>query len=151
MTRADEVAGPTSWMPGQVVLGDYRIDRTLGEGGMGKVVLVQSLGTGQQFAVKTAKLQSPGHRRLFLAELQAWMDLPEHPHLVACRFFRTVGNEVAIFSQFMETGSLADWIASRKLYEGGPERSLEKILDVAIQFAWGLDALHLLGLVHSRR
>ena len=69
--------------------------------------------------------------------------MPEHPLLVACRFFRTVGDEVVLFAEFVEGGSLADWIRDRRL------TGLEQILDAAIPFAWGLHAAHELGLVHQ--
>src|SRR5207245_1727398 len=35
-----------------------------------------------------------------------------------------------------------------KLYAGGPDKALERILDVAIQVAWGLQQAHEQGLVH---
>ena len=88
-------------------------------------------------------------RRNFLAELQTWIDLPEHANLVPCRFFRTVGDEVLIFAEYVEGGSLKEWIHSRRLYEGGTQEALARMLDVAIQFAWGLHCLHELGLVHQ--
>jgi tetratricopeptide (TPR) repeat protein len=136
----------SQWVPGQTLLADYVIERELGEGGMGKVYLVKSKSTGQRFAVKTiltSKLGDETSRRNFLAELQTWIDLPEHPHLTACRFFRTVGDQVAIFAEYVEGGTLAGWIEDRKLTR------LEQILDVTIQFAWGLHAAHELGLVHQ--
>jgi serine/threonine protein kinase len=85
--------GATSgdWQPAQTVLDDFVVERVLGEGGMGKVYLLKSQTTGMRFAVKRAKGLSEGHRRNFLAELQTWIDLPEHANLVPCRFFRTVG------------------------------------------------------------
>ena len=44
-------------------------------------------------------------------------------------------------------GSLKDWIPedenqTGKLYEGGPQASLERILDISIQFARGLHYIH---------
>jgi hypothetical protein len=69
--------------------------------------------------VKRAFLRNEDSRRNFLAELRTWIDLPEHPHLVACRFFRTVGDEVVIFAEYVEGGSLADWIRERRLKRGG--------------------------------
>lgn len=137
------------WALGQVVLDDFVVERELGEGGMGKVYLLKSRSTGMCFAVKRAKGLSEGDRRNFLAELQTWIDLPEHANLVPCRFFRTVGDEVLIFAEYVDGGSLKDWIDSRKLYEGGETKSLERILDTAIQFAWGLYCVHELGLVHQ--
>ena len=115
----------------------------LGAGGTGKVYLPRSRSTGQPFAVKRAFLRNEDSRRNFLAELRTWIDLPEHPHLVACRFFRTAGDEVVIFAEYVEGGSLADWIRERRL------TGLEQILDAAIQFAWGLHAAHAFGLVHQ--
>src|SRR5262249_58345974 len=57
-------------------------------------------------------------------------------------FFRTIGAEELIFAEFVAGGALADWIHARKLTR------LEQILDVAIQFAWGLHAAHERGLIH---
>lgn len=141
------VAG--DWHPGEELLDDFLVERILGEGGMGKVYLVRSRSTGSQFAVKRAKGLKEADRRNFLAELQTWIDLPEHPNLVPCRFFRTMGNEVLIFAEFVEGGNLQEWIDSRKLYQGSPHEVLERMLDVAIQFAWGLHCVHELGLVHQ--
>jgi tetratricopeptide (TPR) repeat protein len=137
------------WAHGQELLDDFVVERTLGEGGMGKVYLLCSRSTASRFAVKRAKGFKEADRRNFLAELQTWIDLPEHTNLVPCRFFRTLGDEVLIFAEYVEGGSLKEWIDSRKLYEGGARQALERMLDVAIQFAWGLHCLHELGLVHQ--
>src|SRR5438552_10631145 len=137
------------WRPGQILLDDFVVERVLGEGGMGKVYLVKSGTTSMRFAVKRAKGLSEADRRNFLGELQTWIDLPEHPNLVPCRFFRTVGDEVLIFAEYVEGGSLKNWIDSRKLYQGGTETALERILDTAIQFAWGLHCVHELGRGHQ--
>ena len=145
----NEKSGAFEWAPGQLLLGDFVVERVLGEGGMGKVYLLKSPTTGMHFAVKRAKGLSETERRNFLAELQMWIDLPEHANLVPCRFFRTVENEVLIFAEYVEGGSLKYWIDSRKLYEDGAEKALERILDTAIQFAWGLHCVHELGLVHQ--
>src|SRR5262249_17857278 len=75
-------------------------------------------------------------------ELQTWIDLPGHPHLTMCCFFRTVENELVIFSEFVDGGSLATWIRDRKL------TVLPQILDVAIQTAWALQAAHDAGVIH---
>jgi tetratricopeptide (TPR) repeat protein len=125
------------------LLDDFTVERELGEGGMGKVYLVRSRSSGRPFAVKRTKFRDETSRRNFLAELQAWIDLPEHPHLAACRFFRTIGSEVVIFGEYVDGGSLAAWIRDRRLL------TREQILDVAIQFAWGLHVAHEAGLVHQ--
>jgi len=142
--RVSEGNDSTIWTKGQSILGEYTVEGVLGEGGMGTVyLLVRSHFTGQRFAVKRTKFRDEAIQRNFLRELQLWLDLPEHPHLVACRFFRTVEEELAIFAEYVEGGPLTKWIAERRL------RELPRILDVAIQFAWGLHALHELGSVHQ--
>ncbi len=131
------------WGMGEVILGEFEVRGKLGQGGMGAVFLVRSRHSGQQFAVKKTLQRDADSRRNFQAELRTWIDLPPHPHLVACRFFRTIGDETAIFSELVAGGSLATWIRERRLTR------LEQLLDVAIQFAWGLHAAHELGLVHQ--
>ena len=117
--------------------------KVLGQGGMGCVYLVRSRTTGMEFAVKQALIKDDNSRQSLLSELQTWIDLPEHPHIAACRFFRTIGDEIAIFSEYVGGGTLGDWIRDRRL------NTLEQILDLAIQFAWGLQALHEHGLIHQ--
>ena len=128
---------------GAILLNEFEVEKELGRGGMGRVYLVRSRTTGRKFALKEALVKDNTQQKAFLAELQTWIDLPEHPNILACRFFRTVGNETLIFADYCEGGSLADWIANSNLH------TLEQKLDVAIQFAWGIHALHERGLVHQ--
>lgn len=132
-----------SWNPDTLLLGEYEIQHLLGEGGMGRVYLVISKSTGYRYALKTCKLRGEQDRRHFFAELQTWINLPDHPNLVSCRFFRTIFDDIVIFSDFIDGGSLTDWIVQRRLTK------LQEILDVAIQFAVGLHAIHECGLVHQ--
>jgi tetratricopeptide (TPR) repeat protein len=131
-----------SWEPGGVLLGEWDVEAHLGSGGMGHVVRARSRSTGQVMAVKRAQATSPEARASLLAELRTWFDLPSFPHVVACGFWQTIGEDVAIFAEYVEGGSLDEWIAERRL------RGLTGILDVAIQLAWGLHAAHLCGVVH---
>ena len=135
--------GREQWSKGRLLLDEFVVERELGIGGMGRVHLVRSLLSDYRFAVKAAKFSDANSRQKFLTELQTWIDLPEHPHLTACRFVRTVDDQIAVFAEYVEGGSLADWIRKHKLSK------LEEILDVAIQFAWGLHTAHELGLVHQ--
>ena len=76
--------GP-SWQPAQQVLDDYRIDRTIGMGGMGQVYLCTSMSTGSRFAVKKSLVAGPEGRRRFLSELAIWFGLPEYRHFARCQ------------------------------------------------------------------
>ncbi len=137
------IAPSTETTVSELLLGEYEVERPLGAGGMGHVVLVRSRSTGQRFAVKRAHPHGPDARPRLLTELQTWIDLPEFPHLVACRFFRTIGDAIAIFAEYVAGGSLADALADGRLTE------LPRILDIAIQLARGLHAAHRLGVVHQ--
>ncbi len=134
------------WEPGTVLLDDYVLEKLLGTGGMADVYLARSRSTGEMFAVKRILphlVREPKRRRLFLHELRNWIDLPEHPHLTACRFFRSVQDQVVIFAEYVEGGSLEHWIHQGRI------ATLEAVLDVAVQMAWGLDVAHRKGLVHQ--
>ena len=134
---ADGEAHAPDWQPGELILGEYRVERELGHGSMGTVYLVsRTHASEQRFAVKRVRVAGDIYRRHFLAELQTWLDLSEHPNLVACRFFRTVGDELVIFAEYVEGAALSRWIEDKKISR------LETALDLAIQFAWGLHAAH---------
>ena len=105
-----------SWPKGKVLLNEFVIEGEIGEGGMGKVYLVKSRSADHQFAVKRTKVLDDATRRNFQIELQVWIELPEYPHLVACRFFRTIGDEIAIFAQYIEGNPLEMSIRSTRLF-----------------------------------
>ena len=85
----------------------------------------------------------------FEREAETWVNLGLHPHAVSCYYVRRLGGVPRVFAEFIEGGSLSDWIKDGRLYEGAPEAALARILDIAIQFAWGLDYSHEQGLIHQ--
>lgn len=134
---------------GQILFDDYRVERRLGEGGYGAVYLVISQLTGERFALKQALMEDQAGRSDMLAEVQSWMNLPRHPHVATCHFFRISANAVYIFSEFLDGGSLENWLRTGRLYEGQPSTVLARVMDLAAQSAWGLHAAHQAGLVHQ--
>ncbi|MBN1295862.1 serine/threonine protein kinase [bacterium] len=138
----------SSWSPGSVLPGGYRIVKMLGRGGMGTVFLVNRdtyRGETLSFAVKIIRdeaIDSPRRQDAFLRELRNWIDLPEHPNLVQCHFFQTIADRTAIFAEYVTGGSLTDWLASGKMTR------LRTIWDIAIQSARGLSAAHACGMLH---
>jgi WD40 repeat protein/serine/threonine protein kinase len=143
---------PAVWRPGDVILGLYEVLFVHESGGMGLVYRVRHRGWKIDLAVKSPRpefLSSDQHRENFVREAETWVKLGLHPHAVACYYVRTLGGIPRVFAEYVEGGSLSEWILSKKLYGGGPKAALARILDVSIQFAWGLDFAHEQGLVHQ--
>jgi WD40 repeat protein/serine/threonine protein kinase len=143
---------PVEWNVGDVILDEYEVTGKLGEGGMGTVLKIHHLNWDLDMAVKSPKAEyfrEPAQKENFVTECHAWMDLGLHPHIVTCHYVRVLGGVPRVFAEYVDGGSLKDWIKDRRLYEGGKEKALERILDVAIQFAWGLHCAHEKGLIHQ--
>lgn len=135
-----------------MVLDLYEVVGVLGEGGMGKVYKVRHRGWNVELAVKSARpeiLARPGGADSFEREAEVWVKLGLHPHVASCYYVRRIAGVPRIFTEYVAGGSLAEWIHNRTLYAGGPQPALARILDVAIQFAWGLHFAHEQGLIHQ--
>jgi WD40 repeat protein/tRNA A-37 threonylcarbamoyl transferase component Bud32 len=140
------------WNVGDAILDEYDVTGVLGEGGMGKVFKVHHRIWDMDMAVKSPRPKSfrtQAQKENFVRECHTWMDLGLHNHIVTCHYVRVLDDIPRLFAEYVEGGSLKDWIKNDKLYEGGPEKALKRILDIAIQFAWGLHYSHEKGLVHQ--
>jgi len=147
-----EEQAPAEWQVGDVILDLYEITALLGEGGMGKVFRAHHRGWNLDLAVKCPKaivFASARGKEDYIREAETWINLGLHPHIASCYYVRSLGGVPRLFAECVEGGSLENWIESRKLYEGGKEKALERMLDIAIQFAWGLGYAHEQGLVHQ--
>jgi WD40 repeat protein/serine/threonine protein kinase len=141
-----------AWTPGVVLLGLYEVIGLAGKGGMGTVYRVRHCVWGIDLAVKCPQpevLALAGGADAFEREAETWVNLGLHPHVASCYYVRRIEGVPHVFAEFVEGGSLADWIRAGRLSAGGPEQSLNRILDIAIQFAWGLQHAHEAGLVHQ--
>lgn len=130
---------------GQTLLNTYKIMALLGEGGMGKVYKIFHNGWNTELAVKTAKLdalEKAGGIDSFEKEAETWVNLGLHPHIVCCYYIRRANQVPLLFAEYIDGGSLKQWIVDKKL------TTLEQILDIAIQFAWGLHHAHQHHLIH---
>jgi WD40 repeat protein/serine/threonine protein kinase len=143
---------PPVWQVGDVILDRYEVKQVFTGGGMGLVYRVHHRDWAMDLAVKSPRpefFQTQQHIENFEREAETWVNLGLHPHTVSCYYVRRLGGIPRIFAEYVEGGSLADWIRSRRLYEGGPDRAMERIIDIAIQFAWGLHYAHEQGLIHQ--
>jgi len=149
---AAESAVPLEWHPGDTILDLYEVKQVFTSGGMGLVYHVHHCAWDLDLAVKCPRpeyFRTETQKQNFIREAETWLDLGLHPHIVTCHYVRTLGGIPRLFAEFVAGGSLKDWTHDRRLYAGGPEQALERILDVAIQFAWGLAYAHEQGLVHQ--
>jgi WD40 repeat protein/HEAT repeat protein len=143
---------PAVWQVGDLVLGLYEVKQVFQGGGMGLVYRVRHRTWNMDLAVKSPRpeyFRTEVDKENFEREAETWVNLGLHPHVASCHYVRRLGGIPRVFAEFLAGGSLQDWIRDGRLYAGGPDQGLERILDVAIQFAWGLDHAHGQGLVHQ--
>jgi WD40 repeat protein len=140
-----------AWQEGDVILDTYEVKHIFDQGAMGLVYRVHHRGWNIDLAMKSprAEIIAKYGEEDFIREANAWVELGLHPHIVSCYYVRKIDELPRVFAEFVEGGSLKDWIEDQHLYEGGKAQALERILDVAIQFAWGLVYAHERGLVHQ--
>ncbi|WP_318307076.1 protein kinase domain-containing protein [Amycolatopsis solani] len=140
------------WSPGDVVLGVYEVRDVVTTGGMGLVYRVWHRQWGMELAVKTPRQElvaSPADAERFEAEAEAWVGLGAHPHVVSCAYVRRVDGTPRVFAEWAGGGSLAEAVRDRTLYGGGHRPAVGRILDLAIQTAWGLGHAHERGVIHQ--
>lgn len=140
---------PAQWKAGDVLAGTYEVRGVLGEGGRGRVFRVHHLQWDRDVALKVprSELLAPPLDEL-VREAQLWADLPVHPNVVTCHYPRAVDGVPGLFVECVDGGSLSARLADGRLHAGGPGPALARILDCAIQLAWGLHHAHAHGLVH---
>src|ERR1700761_3501505 len=141
-------SSPSLWRGGDVIDALFEV-RWQTQGGMGVVHRVHHRGWNMDLAVKTPRpelVSSPQQVADFETEAETWVGLGLHPHIVSCVYVRRLDGLPRVFAEWVDGGSLRDAIDPPKdaigpgrLYEGSSQEVLARILDVAIQFAWGLD------------
>ena len=143
--HAAEAKVTSEWKVGEVILDLYEVKHVYEGGGMGLVYRVHHRGWNTDLAVKSPRaeyFETDTQKENFTHECETWINLGLHPHIVSCHYVRTLGGIPRVFAEYIEGGSLKEWIDSRKLYEGGQQAALKRILDIAIQMAWGLHYAH---------
>jgi WD40 repeat protein/serine/threonine protein kinase len=151
-SQAAEAKVAWEWKVGDVILDLYEVKQIHEGGGMGLVYRVHHRGWNMDLAVKSPRtefFQAEAQKADFVRECETWINLGLHPHIVSCHYVRTVGGVPRVFAEYVEGGSLKEWIDTRRLYEGSPQEALMRILDIAIQMAWGLHYAHEKGVIHQ--
>ena len=145
------------WQPGDVLLDAFKIIGLVGESGVSKVYRVEDLHRRKMLAMKCPRLEwAPAHS-LEQARREAEMlfRLQGLPHVLqieqAHLWQDAAGGETIplIFTELAEAGSLNGAIQERRLYSGGEQAALTRVLEIFIQSAWGLHALHQKRIIHG--
>lgn len=140
------------WRVGEVILKLYEVKEVFRQGGMGLVYRVRHRNWDVDLAVKRPRpryFRDQVSKAAFMREAESWVRLGLHTHVTSCYYVRNLKGVPTVFAEFIEGGSLHDWIRSRKLYRAGSHQALKRILSTAIQLAWGLHYAHERGLVHQ--
>ena len=128
----------------RAVRGRYAIERELGRGGMGVVVLARDLSLERHVAIKllpATLAAQPVLRERFLREARTAAGL-SHPHIVPIHAVEEVDDIVFITMGFVDGETLAD-----RVRRAGPlpPREVSRILR---EVAWALAYAHGRGIVH---
>ena len=144
------------WNVGDLILGVYEV-KPIAEGvphaagGVGVVHRIYHREWDMDLAVKSPKpqfFQTEHGKKSYEQEAQTWIELGLHPNIVTCYLVRRISGIPRLFAEFVPDGSLRDWIIDGRLYHGGRGAALLRILNIAIQFAWGLDHAHRQARLH---
>lgn len=133
---------PASELDGKT-LGQYEIQKQLGQGGMATVYLANQKSIGRTVAIKVMPsyfMHDPNFLQRFEREVQVIARL-QHPRILPVYDYGSVEGRPFIVMAFMPGGTLADRMEQGAL-------SMNEILRTVEQIAEGLDFAHREGIVH---
>jgi serine/threonine protein kinase len=125
-------------------LGKYKIVRKLGGGTFGDVYLVSwdTKNVKKQGALKILKNSSD--IKSILNEAVNWMRVSSHENILTLFDAREHNGQVLFVSEFVEEGSLFDWLEK----ENNCQKSFEDKIEIMLGILEGLKYLHENGVLH---
>ncbi|MCA8924371.1 MAG: serine/threonine protein kinase [Planctomycetes bacterium] len=131
-----------SWSPGQQV-GDYRIVRELGRGGMGEVYLATDLALGREVALKVVAGATPEVDLTLRLQREAQaLARVEHPHVVRVYSAQVLEGRLVVVTEFVPGETLEQVVEERGELE--PALAARWVADVAA----AVGACHARGILH---
>jgi serine/threonine protein kinase len=132
---------PLELGPGAQLAGRYRIERELGQGGMGRVLLASDEKLGRRVAIKVLLgAHDPQRLRRFEQEARSAGAL-EHPNVLAVYDLGEQGGAPFLVTELLEGRTLREALDEGPL---GPHT----VREVGLQLARGLGAAHQRGVIH---
>src|SRR3954468_12204901 len=124
-----------------VIVGAYRIEVLVGEGGAGRVYRARDTRLQRQVAIKMLHGDvDPLARQRFEREAIAASGL-NHPHILTVYEVGEAAGEPYLVTEFVDGGTLASWAHSAR-------RAPREILELLSGVADGLAAAHDAGILH---
>ncbi|WP_444903170.1 protein kinase domain-containing protein [Microbulbifer sp. CnH-101-E] len=126
----------------EVYQGRYRVERTLGAGGMGVVYLAEDVKLGRKVAIKQLRSDMTGNsaEARFRSEAQLLARL-NHPNIVRLYDVLEEDHNIALVMELVEGVTLKEWIREHTA-------TLAEKLDLLMQICQGLGKAHCLGIIH---
>ncbi|HEY8144312.1 MAG TPA: tetratricopeptide repeat protein [Kofleriaceae bacterium] len=142
--RASEAPDGRALLAPGAALGRYRIERVLGQGGMGVVYAAFDPELGRRVAVKVIRPELAGYGALIAARLAREaraMAQVTHPNVIAVYDVGSDDGQVFVAMELVEGHTLREWLRER-------ERSWREVIEVFRAAGEGLAAAHDARLVH---
>ena len=149
----EDQSGSKSWLrpsqPAQfeftagTTIGNYRVVRPLGRGGMGEVYEAEDLTLGRHVAIKLLSLASDhtAARARLLREARTASSLNHHHIVTVHSIERDSDGRDLLVMEYVDGTTLRERLASGAL-------EIDELLTIAAQIAEGLAAAHARGIVH---
>jgi len=124
------------------MVGSYRLETPIGEGGMGTVYRALDTKLNRPVAIKVLsnELADADARRRFQREAQMASSL-NHPHILTVHDIGEFEGRQYIVTEFVDGGTLKDWTKSEK-------RTWRQCVELLTGVADGLAAAHQAGILH---
>ena len=137
---APGMGNPAQIPAGTILDEKLRIERVLGQGGMGVVYLADHIQLDRRVALKLTHTGGEKATKSLLREARAMASIT-HENVVTVYDVGTIGEQVFIAMEYLDGGTARSWLRGR-------QRTWREIVALYLAAGRGLAAAHARGLVH---